>query len=172
MSVIKLFDIENNAVVPTEHCYTIQYLRDIMDYYPEEYLKVFSYLFYMACPNPDMNPFFNLPEDDKEESILAAINAEFSTEDDPIRLALSKVKLLYETTTYRQYIGFKKMLDKLAKYMETAPIESGRDGNISSLIQAAKNFDQIRQSFKGVEKDHLEEMKTQVRGGQRLAYDQ
>jgi len=68
---IKLFDIENGVVIPTEHCYTLSTLKDIMDKYPEDYLKVYQYLFYMTCPNPDLNPFFYMMEEDKEDIILA-----------------------------------------------------------------------------------------------------
>jgi hypothetical protein len=68
--IVKLFDIQNEKVVPTEHCYSIKFLKDIMDKYPETYLSVYQYLFYMTCPNPDLNPFFHLPEYDKEESII------------------------------------------------------------------------------------------------------
>jgi hypothetical protein len=39
-----------------------------MDEYPENYLKVYQYLFYMSCPNPDINPFFHVADDDKEDS--------------------------------------------------------------------------------------------------------
>ena len=56
--IIRLFDVQNGVVVPTEHCYTLKALKDIMDKYPEDYLKVYQYLFYMTCPNPDLNPFF------------------------------------------------------------------------------------------------------------------
>ena len=56
--------------------------------------------------------------------------------------------------------------------MESTQIEHGRDGNINSLVSAAKNFDAIRQSFKGAYKDMKEEQSTSVRGGQGLAYDQ
>ncbi len=52
---IKLFDIENGVVIPTEHCYTLSTLKDLMDKYPDDYLKVYQYLFYMTCPNPDLN---------------------------------------------------------------------------------------------------------------------
>jgi hypothetical protein len=47
--MIRLFDIQNNKVVPTEHCYTLKFLKDIMDEFPEDYLKIYAYLFYMAC---------------------------------------------------------------------------------------------------------------------------
>lgn len=143
-----------------------------MDEYPLDYVKIYAYLFYMSCPQPDLNPFFNVPEEDKEELILAEIEAEFSTEDDLIIEALEKTRKLYETPTYRSYVGMKKMLDRLAIYMENTEITHGRDGNITALVNAAKNFDAIRTSFKGVYKDLQEEQQSRVRGGKNLAYDQ
>jgi hypothetical protein len=64
------------------------------------------------------------------------------------------------------------MLDRLATYMEHTPIQHGRDGNITPLVNAAAKFEQIRGSFKGAYKDLMEEQKGTVRGGQNLAYDQ
>ncbi len=168
---IKLFDIHNNVIVPTEHCYTLKSLKDIMDNYPEEYLKIYQYLFYMTCPNPDMNPFFHTPDIDKEHLVLKEINAEFSPEDDDIHIGLQFCQRMYETPTFRAYKGMASMLDRLARYMETTSITAGRDGNINSLVAAAKNFDQIRASFKGVYKDLQDEQSSKVRGGQGLAYD-
>jgi hypothetical protein len=43
----RLFDVQNGVVVPTEHCYTLKALKDVMDEYPDEYLKVYMYLFYV-----------------------------------------------------------------------------------------------------------------------------
>ena len=70
--IAKLFDIQNGKVVPTEHCYTLKSLKDIMDNYPDDHLKIYQYLFYMTCPNPDMNPFFHTPEHEKEEVIMVS----------------------------------------------------------------------------------------------------
>jgi hypothetical protein len=153
----KLFDVQNGAVIPTEHCYTLRTLKNLMDKYPDDYLKVYQYLFYMTCPNPDMNPFFNVPDLDKEDLIIAEIEAEFSIEDQAIRNALQFCEEMYSTPTSRAYKGMSSMLDRLARYMETTQITAGRDGNINSLVAAAKNFDQIRTSFKGVYKDLKEE---------------
>lgn len=169
--LIRLFDIQNGKVTPTEHCYTIEYLKNLMEEYPLDYLKIYAYLFYMVCPNPDLNPYFNAPEHEKEEIILQDIAAEFSTEDDMIIHALERTRKMYETPTYRSYIGMKKMLDRLATYMENTEITHGRDGNITALVNAAKNFDAIRSSFKGVYKDLQEEQSSSVRGGKNLAYD-
>lgn len=170
--LIKLFDIVNNKVVPTEHCYTISSLNDIMIEYPDDYLKVYTYLFYMTCPNPDLNPFFNVPEHEKEEIIMSEIDMDISTEDELIIRGMSTCKKLYETPTYRTYVGIKSMLDRLAHYMETTEIHHGRDGNITALVNAAAKFEQIRQSFKGAYKDLAEEQQSQVRGNIGLAYDQ
>ena len=170
--MVKLFDIHEGAIVPSDHCYTLKFLKDIIDQYPEDHMQIFLYLFYMTCPNPDMNPFFDVVENDKEELILSQLSAKFSTEDECVLNGLEMCKKLYETPTYRAYIGMKHMLDRLARYMEVTPIEHGRDGNINSLVNAASKFEAIRMSFKGAYKDLMEEQKGQARGGQQLGYDQ
>ena len=170
--IVKLFDIQNGKVIPTEHCYTLKALKDVMDNYPDNYIKIYQYLFYMTCPNPDLNPFFYTPDIDKEALILEQIDADFSTEDEDIHIALQFCQRMYETPTSRAYKGIASMLDRLARYMETTPITHGRDGNINSLVAAAKNFEQIRASFKGAYKDLQEEQSSRVRGGIGMAYDQ
>lgn len=169
--MIKLFDVQNKQVIPTEHCYTLNFLRNIMESYPENFLRIYQYLFYMSCPNPDLNPYFDVPEIDKEELILQAIQADFSVEDDEIAEALVQTQKLYETPTFRAYRGIKIFLDKLAKYMTETEIEHGRDGNLTAGVNAAAKFEQIRQSFKGAYKDLQEEQKTTIRGNKSLAYD-
>lgn len=170
--MIKLFDIQNSVVVPTEHCYTLKALKDIMTSHPDDYLKIYQYLFYMTCPDPNINPFFDVREHEKEDLILTQLDADFSTEDEEIFIALEFCKKLYETPTYRAYMGIKSMLDRLAVYMEHTSIQHGRDGNITALVNAAAKFEQIRSSYKGAYKDLMEEQKSHVRGGQNLAYDQ
>lgn len=170
--IVKLFDIQNDKVVPTEHCYALPFLKIIMDEYPDNYLQIYQYVFYMTCPNPDMNPFFNLPEHEKEDIIIEEVQLEESPEDGKIRYALDMCKKLYETPTYRAYVGIKSMLDRLAKYMEVTAIEHGRDGNINSMVNAAAKFESIRQSYKGAFSDMKQEQESQVRGGAGLAYDQ
>jgi hypothetical protein len=170
--MVRLFDIENGRVIPTEHCYIIKYLKAIMDNYPGDYLKIYSYFFYMTCPNPDLNPYFDVPEDDKEDMILHDVEANFLPDDPLIKEGLEGCIKLYDTPTFRAYRGIKTMLDKLAKYMETTEISSGRDGNGLFLLNAAKNYGEIRTSFKSAYKDLMEEQQSRVRGGAGMAYDQ
>lgn len=170
--MVRIFDIQSGKVIPSEHCYTLKFLKDIMDEYPEEYLQIYSYLFYMTCPNPDLNPFFDIPDEDKEGIILNEVSAEFSTEDELIIKAMTLCKKMYETPTYRAYEGIKIFLDNMAKSMKTESITFGRDGSGPALLRMAEKYDQVRQSFKGVYKDLMEEQQSSVRGGQNLAYDQ
>jgi hypothetical protein len=170
--IVKLFDIQNNSLILTEHCYALPFLKKVMDEYPDTHLDVYKYIFYMSCPNPDLNPFFNLPENEKEDIIIEEIGLEESVEDGTIRYALDMCKKLYETPTYRAYVGIKSMLDRLAKYMEVTAIEHGRDGNINSMVNAAAKFESIRQSYKGAFSDMKQEQESSVRGGAGLAYDQ
>jgi hypothetical protein len=65
----------------------------------------------------------------------------------------------------------KAALDRIARYLYNAQITDGKDGNIGQIRAMAKDFDSIRQSFKGAYKDLQDEQQSKVRGGQGLAYD-
>jgi phosphate uptake regulator len=119
-----------------------------------------------------MNPFFDVPETDKEHIVLNEIDAEFSIEDDLIINALKRCEQLYQTPTYRAYQGIKIFLDNMAKSMATESLTFGRDGSSPALLRMAEKYDGVRQSFKGVYRDLMEEQQSSVRGGQNLAYDQ
>jgi hypothetical protein len=170
--MVRLFDIQGGNVIPSEHCYTLKFLKDILDYYKEEAPKVLAYLFYMTCPNPDLNPFFDMLESEKEEFILKEVDGDFSGEDDLIVVAKKMCEKLYETPTYRAYQGIKIALDNMASFMATEKPTSGRDGSATALLRIAERFDMVRQSFKGVYRDLQEEQQSKVRGGQNMAYDQ
>jgi hypothetical protein len=170
--MVRLFDIQNGKVIPSEHCYTLASLKKIIEDYPQDYSRVYAYIFYMTCPNPDLNPFFDVPEQDKEELILQEVEADFSTDDETIINAIKLCEKMYQTPTYRAYQGIKIALDNMATFMATEKPTSGRDGSATALLRIAERFDMVRQSFKGVYRDLIEEQQSTVRGGQNLAYDQ
>ena len=60
----------------------------------------------------------------------------------------------------------------MGKSLATETLTFGRDGSSSALLRMAEKYDDVRQSFKGVYKDLMEEQQSSVRGGQNLAYDQ
>ena len=169
--MIKLLDIENNVVIPTVHCKTIKWLKVIEENYPEHFIKIYGYIFYMSCPSQE-NPYFNVPVDNREDLIIGDLEINFSLEDDEIIEAVKKATVMYQTPTVRAYQGITTMLDNLTEYMRTTQVTAGRDGNINSLLRIAKEFDAIRQSYKGIAKDLEAEQQAHVRGGQELGYDQ
>jgi hypothetical protein len=169
--IAKLFDVQNGKVIPTEHCYTIATLHKVMEEYPDNYLKIYQYIFYITCPNPDLNPFFNTPENDKEELILDEIKIDISLDSDTIVDAIKLCEKLYETPTVRAYKGIKIALDNMARFMATEQVTSGRDGSAGTILRIAEKFDQVRQSYKGVYKDMKDEQEQQVRGNKNLSYD-
>jgi len=169
--MIKLLDIEKNVVKPTEHCQMIKWLSVIQEKYPENALKIYAYIFYMCCPSQE-NPYFNMQIELREDVIIDDLGIDFSLEEDEIITAVEKATSMYETPTVRAYKGITTMLDNLTEYMSTTAVTAGRDGNINSLLRIAKEFDAIRQSYKGVAKDLEAEQESHVRGGQQLGYDQ
>ncbi len=169
--LINLFTVENGVLVPTEHCYAINALKEVMDEFPDNYLKVYLYIFYKTCSDPEKNPFFNMPEEDKEDLILQEIKADFSTDERVITQALETCNKLYDTPTKRAYEGMKALMDKLAVFMKNQSLSTGRDGSLTAMMSAGEKYQSLRQSFKGIEKDYMEEI-AQVRGGSYTAYDQ
>jgi len=169
--MIKLLDVENNRVIPTVHCKTIKWLKVIEDNYPKNFIKIYGYIFYMSCPSQE-NPYFNVPVDNREDLVITDLDIDFSLEDDEILEAVKKATIMYQTPTVRAYQGITTMLDNLTDYMSTTQVTAGRDGNINSLLRIAKEFDAIRQSYKGIAKDLEAEQQAHVRGGQELGYDQ
>lgn len=169
---IRLFDIQNNEIVPSEHCYVIKSLKRVMDEYPNDYKSIYAYLFYMSCLNEEENPFANVQEIDKEELVLQEVGGDFSPDEQIVSNALDTCITLYETVNYRLYLSIKKSAEELARYLSITPITDGRDGNGMFVLKAQKEFDQTCKSVDNRYKAFKEEQSTISRGGQQIAYDQ
>lgn len=170
--MIKLIDIEGNTPIPTEHCRVIKWLKVILDNFEEkEAMDIIAYIFYMSC-NSEENPFFNVREEEREDIILDSLETDIDIEDPLIITAVVNAKKLYETPTYRSYLGIKVLIDKISQYMKDTTIEHGRDGNLSQVINAAKSITGLKATFKELKRDLEEEQKQIVRGGINLGYDQ
>lgn len=173
-SIIQLFEISEKGhhLVPTRHCYAINWLKVIMDEFPNDYLDVYKYLFYMTCPDPINNPYFNVKDVVREEMILRDNKMRFSSEADTIVTAVEKCIQLYETPTLRAHKGLKVMIDNVSEYMETAKVVSGRDGNFSALLSAGKSLRELRETYNQLTADlHSEQKVNAKRGGGSMAYD-
>lgn len=169
---IRLFDIENGIVKASEHCYTIDAFKKIMEEYPKDHNRIFAFYHYMCCLNDEENPFANTPEGEKEELILAEVGGEFSTDEDLVYKGLTLAKKMYSTPTAESYQDIKTALEKLGKWIRTTPITDGRDGNVLAILRVAEKYDEVCKSFESRYKAFKEENSRQARGGQNMAYDQ
>lgn len=167
---VRLFEVQNRVVKPTEHCYMISWLKAIIDEWPEDHVKVLAYVFYMSNTSPE-NPYANIKEEDREEKILRDLQPKFDIEDSKILLAIDKCKDMYETPTQRAYDSIKMMLEKLNVYLQTTEITDGRDGNVTSMLRIAKEFKQVRDSFQGILEDVEKEQEVMARGKSKIPYD-
>ena len=170
--MIKLFDVANGGLVPTIHTESMETLQVIKKKYPKEYIKIYQFLFYMSCKNPDENPYFDVPEIEKEEVIMKQLAATFNTDDEEIREGVKFVGKLYETPLSRAYDASKIFLDKLSEIIKDTNISLGKDGNATELFAMVSKFDNVRSSFKGAFRDLQEEQKGSGRGNVPVAYDQ
>lgn len=169
---IKLFDVQDGVLIPSEYSMTLSSLRRIREKYPVNYIRIFLYIFYTSCPDPEQNPFFNLPEEDKDAVILKEIEADFSTDEPLIAEAIKLATQLYDTPTNRAYQGAKAMMDKLASLFKNQQLTaSGKDSSLTPMLGALEKYNKLRDVFKGVEKDYMDEIKAVTRGGSYSAYD-
>ena len=167
---IRLFEVDGRSIKPTEHCYVISWLKDIIDNYEDDHVKVLAYIYYMSYVGPD-NPYFNVSENDREEKILRDLQPEFDPESDDILKAIENCKQLYNTPTRKSYAAIKTMLERMNVYLETTEITDGRDGNVGSMLRIAKEFKAVRDSYKGLYEDVKEEEKVMARGKSSIPYD-
>ena len=157
--MIKLFDIQEGVAKPTAHCFTIGYLKDIIDEYGENAPKIFMYLHYMCSMNPNDNPFADRPEIEKKEIITRNICPELDIDTPLIELTLDLVKDLYETPHYRAFKAFKNTMDKISYELEYAKIHlTKEDGNSGEIQKAMKVYNDIKLNYKEAREAFMEEM--------------
>lgn len=174
--MVDLFEYDHDLgkIKPTVHCYTIRYLRNVMDKYRdgEAYLSVYQYLYYKHCPIRK-NPFSNIREEERESKIIESIDINFDLDDPVVMAADEGCKELYSTPTTRAYKGLKSLIDNIGDYMATASISgSEKDGNLRALVTAAKDLRHIRASFDDTQYDLEVEQGYRARGSKKIAYDQ
>src|SRR5687767_6233635 len=102
-TIIHLFEVTNGELKPTRHCYALKFLKVIMDKFPNDYIEIYKYIFYMTCPDPVNNPYFNFNEIMKEQEIIRSNEMFFDTEEPEIIIALTMCKKMYETPTVKAH---------------------------------------------------------------------
>lgn len=170
--IIYLFEVNGKELIPTRHCYGLKFLKVIMDKYPDDYIDVYKYIFYMSCPDPVHNPYFNLKDVLREEKIIRDNDFRFYTQADEITNAVEKCKDLYETPTLKAHKAIKRTIENLYEYMSQTNFVGGEGGNIKDFMSLTNKFDELKEKYLNTTKELHQEQKTlEKRGGGQLAYD-
>lgn len=169
----KLIEIDNGKVIVKPVCWTIKPLRDIIDFFPEEYDRVIHFLHCMISLNPVDNPFADIAEEEKEEKILRYLDLDVDTNNDIVKDGLECVKSCYSTTIYRSYATLKKLLDQVNDKLSNINLDFEKDGNSNNVTAFVKARSIYRKEMNEAKKDYLEEQgEIRGRGGVEMAYDE
>lgn len=171
MSLIspRILEFDNGRVRITENAILISDIKTLIDKYGEEGAE--PYLAYCHLMTALDSPFVNLPDEEKEESIIFEINqtiGEFDPFEPLLKPAVEKLESLYETDLMRYFKSLKISIKKMGDYIRTEEITSGRDGNLSEIIRILKESGSTLKSFKDIERQVDEELTIQLRGNQEM----
>ena len=175
MSFIKLFDIRNGRATITEHCYTNVYYKSIINKYGESNaVKIFTVFQYMSDLNPETNPYANLSEMEKLETIVRStcpdLPLDIDWDDEIIEEGIELTRKLFETGAYRAYLAIKTLRDKLTEAIKAAQVSVYReDGNIGELNKALSMYESINESTRKAFSEFEAENGTIQRKGGRKA---
>lgn len=154
------YNTEDGRITITENAYLISEIKALIDKYdnPEPYL---AYIHLMTAPD---SPFINLSENQKEASIIYEITqslGEFDITDELLEQAVDKFNLFYVSKAKNYYDSLGMLMDKVAKYAKDAEIS---DENLTEVNKMLRDAGATLRSYKEVEKQVDEEMKTTMRG--------
>ncbi len=170
---VELFEVEDGVLIPTKHCYALDYLKAIMDEKDKEYLNIFKYLFYMTCPYPKKNPFFNRPAHEKEDDILASIKVSVSLDNMLIDTAKEELTKLYDSRGVQMFKSMAVAVETVSVYMQTVTLRDGKDGNVTAVINTIGKYNKLREEFEKAENAFMASLVgKRSRGDEEVAYDQ
>lgn len=169
---INLFDIGLDGQPKiTKNVRDISYLKHIVDKYGDEIaLKLFRIFDFTHNLNPNENPYANLPEESRFETVLRSTYPEMQEiiyNDEVVEQALDLVGELYETNNYRAYKAIKIAYEKIIKELEYTHISLNKeDGNMAEINKALSAFEDLKKKLSASYKDLEEELQIKnVRGG-------
>lgn len=166
----KILEYTDGRIVITPEAFMIKELNDIINKHgdgtssgggAEPYL---AYVHLMTWPE---SPYINLPEEEISDTVQFDITqtiGDFDIEDELIQPAVERLARQWQTKAKRYYDSLSSMLDKQATWLKSVEIEHGREGNLSDINRMIEKAGVTLKSFKQVEKEVDEELKTKMRG--------
>ncbi len=164
----RILQYEEGRITITENAYFIPELKNIIDKYKGKAEAYLAYVYLMTAPD---SPYINVSEDEKQTTVIYDVIqtvGEFEIHEPLLDVAIDKIKSLYTSTLIRKYEAAKILHDKFTKYMTEKEITEGKDGNMTELMRILEKLGPEMRSFKDLEKQVDEELKTKMRGKSNL----
>jgi hypothetical protein len=155
----KIIEVYKGDVITNTSIIVIPQLKDL----PKEY---YTHLWALFDPE---SPYFNYEEHEREEKIQEDIPV--NQNDPKFVAAYNKCKEMYDSPIRKLLRGAKAGIEKLSQYLETTTVTSGRDGNITQVINAAKDLPRLIQAYQATEQAYRLEVQ-KSRGQMLIGYDE
>lgn len=153
--ITDLFTMENGVVSLSLHCYIIPEFKNIVDKYPDNYMNMLAYAFYVGCPFKSINPYADFSEEDKEEKLKESFHIFPDNKD--VLIAVELIKDLYPTKGMKYVQSIRSSIDKTMEYLDNAVIREGKDGNLADIRGMQKDAAKVLESLTLMEKNAEEE---------------
>lgn len=172
-----LFKFKDGEAYITDHARSIWLYNDFITRLGEKTaVKLFKVFHYMADMSLD-NPFREVSEMEKLETIVRGVCPELSLEDIDwndytILDAVEYTRKCYETASYRKYLASKTVSDKITDKLNTTYVDVSKEsGNSGEIKKALDLFTMLNENTKKLYQEYLDEIGTiQVKGqGKRSA---
>ena len=157
-----LFEVKDGRATITNHTRLVWFYNEIIEKWGEQIAtKIFTVYHYMADLSLD-NPWANVSELDKLETIISAICPELVLEvdwNDPIILeGIEYTRKLYETPSYRKYLAVKVLADKATNTLHHSEINTSKEsGNAGEISKTLSLFTALTIEAANAYKEYLEE---------------
>ena len=167
-----LFRIQNGKATITDHTRTIWYYDNLIEKYGEDdAVKLFTVFQFMADLIRGTNPFAEVSEEKKLETIIRSVCPEMHIsidwDDSEITECIELTRELFNTPSYRKYLASKVLVDKLTYELETTHVDLTKEGGNSSQLKAAYDlFKIVKEETDKMYEAYLSEQEgmVQVRG--------
>lgn len=167
--MVRIFDIEDGAVVLTPSSLLIPEVRVIKEKYPDQFMDIIAFCTFMRNPYSS-NPYANLFEYEKIEQLEADYVKGWNYTDIEVVDLLDKLETLYNTPVNKYYQGCIAILGKLANYAKTVEVSDDKEGNIQHLMRFIKDSGATLKQFTDAQKVVVEE-EAKAKGNRKTAYD-
>lgn len=170
-----LFEVDGEFVQPTANCYVLEPLKNVLDKFKDDQqvqMDAIAYIFFRSCPN-SLNPFNQVLPDEREQIIRDSLKTKIDFEmDDDVGDAIDFCSNLYMTPVARMYKSVLRLVEKLSIFIENEAFSSGKDGNVSQLINAGIKLKDLKSVVSEIKSEMDAELSGGGRGGEEIPYDQ